>query len=343
MTPARFNKLVRRELDGFLRDGRLASEVHARLAALYPAARWDWLGLGRWFAVFGALSAVAGAGLLAREVFEFTLERLALLLGAATLAAVTVGVRLGRGGYRWSGHALELAAGLCLVGLTFTLGVLYSTGSGNWPALLLIDLCLLLPLAYLRVNPLQLTLALVLFFTWFGGVTGYVSGWGMYWFSMNFPLRFLLVGLLIVLFALAHRYAEQGGALDRYRGFFKLWLAAGLFFAEMALWLLALFGNFGDFTTPYREGPLERLVFNLLWAGLNLGLLWLGQRLALRQARGFALTFLTIQGYTLYFEFVAGVLGGVFGLLVAGVVTLWLVRRLELPGRLRQARGAARG
>lgn len=337
MSPARFAKLVRRQLDGFLREGSIAPATHARLAELYPLARWDWLSLGRWFGVFGALTAVAGAGILAREVFEFTLQKLAVLLGVGVVATFAGGVRLGQRGYRWSGHALELVAGLCLIGLTFTLGILYSSGSGNWPALLLLDLCLLLPLAYLRVNPLQLTLAVVVFFTWFGGVTGYVSGWGMYWFSMNYPLRFLVVGLLIVLLALAHRTAEEEGPLARHRGFFKPWLAAGLFFAEMALWLLALFGNFGDFTTPYREGPLERLVFNLLWAGLNVGLLWAGQRYALRQARGFGLTFLAIQGYTVYFEFVAGYLGGVFATLLAGVVTLWLVRRLELPSRIRQA------
>ncbi len=303
---------------------------HAELAALYPVARWDWLALGRWFALFGALSAVAGIALLARELLEFTLEKLAVSLGLLMAAAFAGGVRLGARGYRWSGHALEVAGGLLLIGLTFTLGVIYSTGSGNWPALLLIDLLLLLPLAYLRVNPLQLTLALVVFFSWFGGYTGYVSGWGMYWFTMNYPLRFLLVGLCIVLLAFAHRYAEEGGTLARWRGFFKVWLGAGMFFTEMALWLLALFGNFAEFWRSYQENVFELFLFHVLWTAFNLAALWLGQRLALRQLRGFAITFLCIQGYTVYFAHVAGHLGPVLGTFVAGLATLVLVRRLEL-------------
>lgn len=334
MTPARFNRLLRRQLDRFLREGELAPEQHAALAALYPVARWDWLSLGRWFAVFGALAAVGGVSILARELFEFTLEKLAVVLGLLMVTAFAGGVRLGQRGYRWSGFSLEAAAGMLLIGLTFTLGVIFSTGSGNWPALLLIDLLLLLPLAYLRVNPLQLTLAVVVFFTWFGGYTGFVSGWGMYWFTMNYPLRFLVVGLCIVLLAFAHRYAEEEGPLGRHRGFFKVWLGAGMFFAEMALWLLALFGNFAEFWRSYQENVFELFLFHVLWTAFNLAALWLGQRLALRQLRGFAITFLSIQGYTVYFAHVAGHLGPVIGTFVAGLVTLWLVRRLELPRRL---------
>jgi hypothetical protein len=331
MSPARFNRLLRRQLDRFLREERLTFEQHAQLAALYPVQRWDWLSLGRWFALFGAIAAATGAMLLAHELFEFTLEKLAAALGLLLVASAWTGLRLGRRGYRWSGHALEALAGMLLIGLTFTLGAIFSTGSGNWPALLLIDLLLLLPCAYLRVNPLQLTLALVLFFSWFSGYTGYVSGWGMYWFSMNYPLRFLVVGLAFALLALAHRYAEEGGVLVRWRGFFKVWLAAGMFFAEMALWLLSLFGSFAEFWRSYQESVFELFLFNLLWAGLNLLALWGGQRLALRQLRGFAITFLVIQGYTVYFAHVAGELGAVIGTFVAGLATLLLVRRLELP------------
>ncbi len=331
MTPARFNRLMRRQLDRFLREEAIDFEQHATLAALYPVRQWDWLSLGRWFAVFGALSAASGLVMIARELFEFTLEKLAVVLGLLMVAMFAGGLRLCARGYRWSGHALEAAAGITLIVLTFTLGVIYSTGSGNWPALLLIDLLILLPVAYLRVNPLQLTLALVVFFSWFGGYTGYVSGWGMYWFTMNYPLRFLLVGLGIVLLAFAHRHAEAGGALDRYRGFFKVWLAAGMFFTEMALWLLALFGNFAEFWRSYQENVLELFFFHLLWALFNAVALWLGGRLALRQLRGFAFTFLCIQGYTVYFAHVAGHLGPVFGTFVAGLATLYLVRRLELP------------
>ncbi len=60
-------------------------------------------------------------------------------------------------------RAVELLGGLTLIGLTFTLGIIHGSGSGNWPALLLIDLLILLPLTYLLRNALLLTLTVVIF------------------------------------------------------------------------------------------------------------------------------------------------------------------------------------
>ncbi len=97
----------------------------------------------------------------------------------------------------------------------------------------------------------------------------------------------------------------------------------------MALWLLSLFGNFGDIRSYYQETAAELLLFNLLWCGGNLTLLWLGNRIQLRMARGYAITFLIIQGYTLYFWHVAGELGPVLGTFIAGASALALVSWLE--------------
>lgn len=49
--------------------------------------------------------------------------------------------------------------------------------------------------------------------------------------------------------------------------------------------------------------------------------------------RGFAVTFLIIQGYTLYFWSVAGHLGGILATFVAGAATLASVVRLESKQR----------
>jgi len=325
MSPAAFNRVVRRELANLRRDGVLDERSYAVLCQRYPVDQWDWLSLGRWFLVFGAISVAAGLLILGRELFEFTLVKLAWVLGIATLAAFYAGMRLSQRGLTWSARGVELAGGIGLIGLTFTLGAIYSTGSGNWPALLLIDLIILLPLGYLLANVLLLVLTVVVFFSWFGGVTGYLSGWGAYFFGMNYPLRFLLVGLLIVLVGLLHRNYEPK-AMARWQGWGKVYISAGIFFAEMALWLLSLFGNFGEISGHHRETAAELLLFNLLWGGGNLGLLWLGKRAELRMARGYAITFLIIQGYTLYFWHVAGALGPILGTFMLGLVS-WLEKK----------------
>jgi hypothetical protein len=333
MNPTSRNRRVRRELDDLLRQGLLDEATHAQLSERYPTEGWDWRSLGRWFLIFGAVSVMAGLVILGRTLFEFTLEKLAVLLGVAMLASFGGGQWLKgtRPHLVWSALSLELLGGLLLIGLTFTLGMIYSTGSGNWPALLLIDLAVLLGLSYALRNVLLLILSAVVFFCWFGGFTGYASGWGAYWFGMNYPLRFLMAAMAMIAVAVIHQQSENG-PLARYRGFCKVWLSSGLFFAEMALWLLALFGNF-DLASDwwYQAKVAELLLFNVLWAGLNVGLVVLGARLAMRMLTGYGATFLVIQIYTLFFAHLAEHLGLFLSLLIAGggalALTFWLEQR----------------
>ncbi|MFO1372691.1 MAG: hypothetical protein U1F42_09960 [Candidatus Competibacteraceae bacterium] len=296
-----------------------------------PNWGWDWRSLGRWFLIFGAVSVMAGLVLLGRTLFEFTLSKLAVLLGTATLGCFGGAQWLKRSHPHllWSGLSLELLGGLLLIGLIFTLGVIFSTGSGNWPALLLLDLALLLGLSYALRNALLLVLSAVVFFTWFGGFTGYASGWGAYWFGMNYPLRFLAAAMVIIAVAVIHQQSEQG-PLAPFRGFFKVWLSTGLFFAEMALWLLSLFGNFNLATDGwYRASAAELVVFNALWVILNGVLVWLGTRLVMRMLTGYGVTFLIIQVYTLFFAHLAEELGLLLTLLITGGSALGLTFYLE--------------
>lgn len=336
MNPGRLQGVMRTEIDALRREGIVDGQLHAELLQQYPASRWDFSSLGRWFLFFGAITVAAGLFLLGTTIFDFTLENLAVLLTITSVACFFFGFKLGQRGLTWASRSLELLGALTLIGLTFTLGVIFSSGSGNWPMLLLIDMLVLLPLAYIRRNVLLLVLNVIVFFTWFGGVTGYVSGWGAYFFGMNYPMRFLLAGLLMVGASLLHRNAEQD-TLKAYDGFFKVWLSGGIFFSEMALWLMSLFGNFGSIWGGHRETEGELFFFGLLWAGFNVALLRLGSRYQVRMLRGYAITFLIIQGYTLYFWKVARHMGFIAATFVAGAVTLGLVISMESKRRAARA------
>ena len=336
MTPQRFNHKMQSELNRLLREEVIDNAVHQKLQQRYPVTEWDWTSLGRWFGLFGAISLAAGIVFFARELFEFTAVKLAWMLGIVMLAFFALGFRLRNTRFTMTRRSLELCGAFTLIGLTFTLGYIFSTGSGNWPALLLIDLIILIPLAYGLHNVLILILSAVVFFTWFGGFTGYDSGWGAYWFGMSYPLRFLGAAIIIILISLLHRVSERT-VLSMYRDFYKVWLSAGIYFAEMALWLLSLFGNFNMEGSWHSHSDAELFIFNLLWAGGNVALVILGTRYLMRMLRGYGVTFLIIQGYTLYFWYVAGELGIVLGSAVAGGSALALVFWFEKQRKEKRA------
>ena len=336
MNPERVRNIIRDELGILRRENIVNSETYAELLELYPVESWDYSALGRWFLIFGSVAVAAGLRILGSELFEFTLPKLAIALSAIICACFYTGWRLGSSKLIWTKRSIELLGSLCIIGLTFTVGIIFSSGSGNWPALLLLDMLILLPLAYVLRNVLILILLVIIFFCWFGGVTGYSSGWGMYWFGMNYPMRFLLAGLLMIGVSFIHRSTEQS-TLRAYDGFFKVWLSGGVFFSEMALWLMSLFGNFGRIFERYLQTSTEQLLFGILWAGFNVAILNLGSHFGLRMLRGYAITFLIIQGYTLYFWQIAGHLGLIVATFIAGAATLGLVVHLETKRRSAKA------
>ena len=134
-----------------------------------------------------------------------------------------------------------------------------------------------------------------------------------------------MAGGVIILVGLFHR-VNEGNLLANYREFYKVWLSSGLFFSEMAFWLLSLFGNFNlEESRWHNESAGELFLFNILWAGLNIGLVVLGSKYPMRMLRGYGVTFLIIQGYTLFFWHIYGELGYILGSAIAGASALGLV------------------
>ena len=82
------------ELKRLLRENIFDESTYNKLCARYPVTRWDWSALGRWFGVFGAISLAVGVVIYAREIFEFTLVKLAWFLCILMLASFSGGLRL---------------------------------------------------------------------------------------------------------------------------------------------------------------------------------------------------------------------------------------------------------
>lgn len=330
MSAHSLHRKVRSELTALVAQGVLTYEQAQRIAERYPVARWDLASLARWFTVLGAVAMGAGLLLLAPKLMDVQLL-LEVGLAVGSVGLLALGVWWERYKQRERlGAALQLLGAMALQGLTVALAVHYSQDSGDWPALVGLDAVLLLVLAYALRNRLILIYACVNLFIWFGGRTGYLSGWGAYWLGMTWPLRFSVAGVVSLLVAWAH-YQGLRGALQ---GFSRVWAHFGLLILHLSLWFMSVFGYFED-TVRWGGTKGERAAFSVLWAVVAGACVWGSAQVGLRMLRGYGLTFLLINLYTFYFQFI------VFNseewwfvhlLLVGGSLVglgFWLERRLR--------------
>jgi len=332
------NRSIVAELDSLRASGLLTPEQADKIACRYPTERWDILVLVRWFTIIGAVCAGAGVLLLAKEIVN------AMRLGEVALAATTFGLILLA---RWlmqtrglvkTGAALQMTAGFALQAFTTLLAIDFSTGSDNWPALVGMQAALLTGLAYCLQNRLILIHAGVCFFVFFGGETGYVSGWGAYWMKMNYPVRFVGAGLVFLGIAWLHATRLRGA----YQSFARVYAHLGLLVIHLALWFLSVFGYFED-QVSWTDNTGQRILFSVLWAGVSLACLWLAGTMGQRMLRGYGLTFLIINAYTFYFQFVVAhsAEGWFVHLLLVGGSLVWLGFWLERRLRPFAANGSA--
>jgi hypothetical protein len=309
---------IRAEIDLLTTQGLVTAEQAQRLKERYPTEAWDLVSLARWLTILGAVATGAGVVLLAAQLDVWrTLLEAALAVAAGGLLWLGRWVGRARGMIRTQA-ALELLAAFAVQGLTAALAVHYSTGSQNWPALVGIDALAAFGLAYWLRNRLILILACINLFSFFGGETGYVSGWGVYWLGMNYPLRFFVAGLFSIGVAWVHAQARLG----ELRAFSRVYLHFGLLITNLSLWFFSLFGYY-DGEIHWSGTEPARLAFSVLWAASSLACIWGGSRAAIGTVRAYGMVFLIIDVYTFYFQFV-----------VANSAALWFMHMLLTGGSL---------
>jgi hypothetical protein len=345
----RLHRKVHAELDKLTAMEILTIKQVSRLKQLYPIKPWDLGVLVTVFAMVGAVSALAGGAILIQDhlltLYYFLKERLlplyyflinqvnwwlvaecslllafaSLLLQGSRLKALRPRPRLG--------EIFELAGAFSLQALVFVMAKHYSTGSNNWPAPLGMAAALLLPLAYALGNRLILWYALADFFFFFGAETGYISGWGAYYLGMTYPVRFLGIGLFTMVAAWGHGVMVRGRLAD----FSRVYAHYGLLLINLSLWFLSLFGYFEVLSKDWDGSTGERLIFSALWGIASISSLLAGAKTGLRLLRGYGLTFLIINLYTFYFQFIAANSGDAWfvHLLITGGSMLWLGLHFE--------------
>ncbi|ULA64404.1 MAG: conserved membrane protein of unknown function [Nitrospira sp.] len=305
--PRKQAAVVRDVIEQWKQDGVIPEAQAATLAATIDVQYFDWRKLAKysfWIALFSIVSSVSAAlsdrwlrGLL-QQLFN-----LPPIARCAMLAAASAGL------YRWGlarheqapekiyrNEAIFFLGMLATAGAIAQLGVLFDTGSGHFSILLLLSFLVYAVLGLWLESNLIWVFSLASLGGWMGTETGYLSGWGAYYLGMNYPLRFVLFGGLLTACALSLETHLLG------QRFFRSTLATGLLYLFIALWIMSIFGNYGDLPAWGRVKQIELFHWSLLFAAVAGWAIYYGLRYDNDMTKGFGLTFLGINLYTRYFE-----------------------------------------
>lgn len=305
-------------IDRWQQSGVIDPPTAARLHDAIAASPFDWQRTARYAFLISIISLViALSAALADELLVRLLMRLfdtpalvkCLFFVALAAGFFTYGLRQReRRPHRlYSNEALFFLGVLALAAAVGLFGVAIDTGSGHYALLFLLAAVLYALLGLYFPSTLVWVFALLSLGAWMGTETGYVSGYGMYFLGMNYPLRFVLFGAALTALGLAGQQACRDAAAPdfatRLLGMSAQTTVVGLLYLFVALWIMSIFGNYGDMDAWRRAPQYELLHWSVLFGAAALGAIWYGLRHDDGVLRGFGLTFLFINLYTRFFEY----------------------------------------
>jgi hypothetical protein len=144
---------------------------------------------------------------------------------------------------------------------------------------------------------------------WMGTETGYVSGFGMYYLGMNYPLRFVLFGGALSAIGIAGQHflpdpdPDSRAFRDRLLSMSPQTKVVGLLYLFIALWIMSIFGNYGDVTEWLQVRQYQLFHWSIIFGAAAAAAVWFGLKRDDTALRGFGMTFLFINLYTRYFEY----------------------------------------
>ena len=302
-------RLIQRAIDRWQADGMLSAAQARELNSSVQIHVLDWRRVARyalWVSIACTLIAITAA--LADEWLMTLLERVfsaSPWVKCATFAVIAgvlynAGLRRRRRlpGRTFTNEAIFFFGVVATAAAIGFLGEAISTGSDHFSLLLLLAAILYGLLGLWFPSTLVWVFSLISLGSWFGAETGYLSGWGAYYLGMNLPLRFVFFGMVLLVVG-SWLFTRWRG----YRAFLGPTKAIGLLYLFVALWIMSIFGNYGDIESWERAGHLELLHWSVLFGLAAVASIYHGLRYDDGITRGFGLTFLFINLYTRFFEY----------------------------------------
>lgn len=300
-------KAITKALDNWRGSGLISEELHLELQNSVETISFDWKRLAKysfWLAIGSLLislfTIITDEWLI--EFFKrmFSAPALVKSIGFGLCSAVLYYVGVSRGRKNpskpFSSEAIVfLGVASTAASITF-LGQALEMSPERYSDLLLTAAIVYGVIGLLVPSGLVWVFSLLSLGSWFGTETGYMSGWGAYYLGMNYPLRFVAFGLVLI---------GVGVTLGKWEirsSFKRPTMAVGMLYLFVALWILSIFGNHGDFVEWQQIKQIELFHWSVLFAVVAIASVMHGLKYEDGMTKGFGLTFLCINVYTRAFE-----------------------------------------
>ena len=303
--PKKQHRIVADTIERWQALGTIDPATAGRLNASLEVQHFDWQKTARYSFIVAIICIVIAAGAIVAD--RVLMSLLARFFNAPAALKCAVFALLAAGMF-WAGlkvrdrnphrfytsEAIFFLGVLALAAAVAFLGVALDTGSGHYSILFGIAAGLYLVLGFLFPSKLVWVFGLLALGSWMGTETGYLSGRGAYFLGMNYPLRFVIFGGLMV-------FAGVMGE-SRHLRLSTQTKVMGLLYLFIALWIMSIFGNLDDIERWHRASRFELLHWSVAFALVAVAAIVYGLRHDDGILRGFGLTFLFINLYTKYFE-----------------------------------------
>jgi len=322
-------KFLEKAITRWQQEGTLTPEEADKLRNSFSIQSFDWKKLAKysfWIAIVCGLVSVSAA-----VADDYIIHFIEQLFSSSNIALCIV-MQVISGGFYYLGLRGRIKRpertftneAFIFIGVMFTAGSIayfgraVDTGSGHYSLLFLIATFMYGIMGLWFPSKMVWVFAVLSLGAWFGTETGYASGWGDYYLGMNYPMRFVFFGALMVAVAYGFKF------VPRLAAFYKPSLRLGLLYLFIALWILSIFGNYGDIDRWYNVKQPELFEWSLLFGAVACVSIFFGIKTDDPITRGFGITFLLINLYTRYFEyFWNGLHKAVFFFILA--LSFWLV------------------
>ncbi|HVV56144.1 MAG TPA: hypothetical protein VHC47_12495 [Mucilaginibacter sp.] len=291
------------EKNGLLNDGQAE-----KLRGSYEVKGFDWMRLAKYsFWIALACGAVSFTFLIVNDTIINWLKKLYytpdIVISILSAAMAVFLFMWGRKREKRYPEKVFSNEAVIFTGVLFTacciayLGKALDNGSGHFSILFLISVFVYGILAYRLDSRLIWLFALVSLGSWFGTETGYQTHWSYYFLGMNYPLRFVGFGILLIATCYLLRHKKWFG------NFRELTYVVGLLYLFLSLWLISIFGNYGTIDSWWKVKQVTMYYWGVISGVVAAGFMFYGLKRNDSIAREFGVTFLLIFIYTKYFEY----------------------------------------
>ena len=285
-------------------DPATAEKLHSS----YEVKGFDWKRLAQYsFWVALACGIIAIASLIIDDVVITWLEKLYDTpdIIISLVSGIFAAALLYEGNKRKHKYPERVFSNEAIIffGILFTassiayLGKTFDNGRGHFSILFLLSVIVYALLAIKFKSGLIWAFALVSLGSWFGTETGYQTDWSHYFLGMNYPFRFVAFGFLLVASSFALVRVKK---LIEFR---DLTYIIGLLYLFVSLWLLSIFGNFATLEDWMKVKQIELIYWGIISVLVAILVTVYGLRKKDFIAREFGITFLLINLYSRYFEY----------------------------------------